>query len=306
MNTMTMRLSAMHAVVALAPVLLAVLLARLAPVAVPTLNAPELERIAAENAAELETVFELMNYRWPPVAPGDAADATLPPVAVETMPADLHTLPVDARKALFFRVLAPLVAAENRVLEDQRHFLLQAFAEHPRLPESGEVAERVRALANRFNVGGDLDRPATRELLLRRVDVVPTALVLAQAANESGWGTSRFAREANNLFGMWTWDADAGIAPLEHDPDSRHFVRVFADLRAAVKNYLHTINVGPAYHELRRLRAAHRMRGESPDALQLAAGLKRYSARGEQYVREIRSIIEYNRLHELPPLTLTP
>src|SRR5690606_22874822 len=106
------------------------------------------------------------------------------------------------------------------------------------------------------------------------------------------------------LFGMWTWDSNAGIAPMKRAAHAKHFVRVFDDLRAAVANYLHTINVGPAYRDLRDLRAAQRDNGETLDALGLAAGLRRYSARGEDYVREIRSIIEYNDLDDLPPLEI--
>src|SRR5690606_13043522 len=120
----------------------------------------------------------------------------------------------------------------------------------------------------------------------------------------SGWGRSRFAREANNLFGMWTWDERQGIRPKERAKNARYFVRVFDSLRASVGNYLHTINIGPAYEELRELRAGQRARGEPLDALALAAGLGNYSARGEKYVEEIRAIIKYNGLHELPPLRL--
>jgi cytochrome c oxidase subunit 2 len=127
------------------------------------------------------------------------------------------------------------------------------------------------------------------------VDAVPAALVLAQAANESGWGTSRFAQEANNLFGMWTWDKDAGLLPERRAANARHFVRVFNNLRGAVDNYLHTINTGPAYRELRMLREQQRLRGEPLSAWKLAAGLSRYSERGEEYVAEIRSIIRFNR-----------
>lgn len=295
----------LHAALLLLPITLAALLMHSMPAASRVAGIPGLTSIATTESAELEAVFESIGYRWPPAASlGAAGESVVPPIAVRAMPVDLHTLPVETRKALFFRALAPLIAAENRALREQRAFLQETFAAYPELPESGPVTSRVRAIASRFNAGGNLDDPRNRALLLRRVDIVPAALVLAQAANESGWGTSRFAREANNLFGMWTWDSSSGISPLRRVKHSRHFVRVFEDLRAAVTNYLHTINVGPAYRELRDLRARQRARGEQPDALTLAAGLTRYSARGEEYVAEIRSIITYNGLHELPPLQL--
>lgn len=254
--------------------------------------------INATEAAQLESVFDELGYAWPP-QPG-----AVPSIAVQAMPVDLHTLSPERRKAIFFRILAPMVAAENRKLLEARVFLQQAFARYPTLPESGRIAARVHGLASRFNVAGDMNRVETRETLLRRVDAIPVALVLAQAANESGWGTSRFAREANNLFGMWTWDRKSGLIPKRRSETGTHFIRIFDDLNSAVANYLQTINVGPAYRELRDLRATARAQGREPDALELVGGLHRYSSRGNDYVSEIRNIIRYNKLQQLPDLKL--
>lgn len=285
----------------LLPLLLGSALAYVAPLPASGGFEMTLTSIHAIEAAELEAVFDELNYAWPPSQPEPGA---VPPIAVRAMPTDLATLDVDRRKSIFFRVLAPLVAAENRALREQREFLVSTFNTHPTLPKSGPIASRVQALASRFNVAGSLDRRQNRELLLRRVDTVPAALVLAQAANESGWGTSRFVREANNVFGMWTWDRKSGLLPKHRTEDARHFIRVFDNLQAAIGNYLHTINISPAYRELRELREAERRNSREPDAMTLAAGLRRYSARGEEYVQEIRSIIEYNRLQQLPVLNL--
>lgn len=260
-----------------------------------------LKSISASEAEKLEAVFDELNYAWPPASP---EAGVVPAIAVRALPEDLANLSADRRKAIFFRILAPMVAYENRRLRQQREFLLATFDEYPALPESGPVAARVKLLASRFNVGGDLDRPANRRALLRRVDIIPPALVLAQAANESAWGTSRFAREANNLFGMWTWDEEAGLLPRQRKQNATHFVRVFDDLHGAVENYLHTINVAPAYRNLRDLRQEQRARNEEPDALVLAAGLSRYSERGEEYVKEIRAMIRYNNLQEIPALSI--
>ncbi|HEX6929066.1 MAG TPA: glucosaminidase domain-containing protein [Gammaproteobacteria bacterium] len=287
----------------LVPVTVAFFSVRIMPKAQATGVVRGITVISASQVSELEVIFDALGYHWPPASDGEE-HAMLPAIAVQEMPEDIDSLPVDARKAMFFRVLAPLIAAENRLLREQREFLQKTFARYPRLPESGAVTARVRAIASRFNVSGDLDAPETRAQLLGRVDIVPAPLALAQAANESGWGRSRFAREANNLFGMWTWDEDRGIRPKARAKNARYFVRVYDSLRASVRSYLHTINIGPAYRELRALRAAQRARGESPDAMALAAGLTRYSARGEAYVDEIREIIEYNGLHELPPLRI--
>src|SRR5690606_4431193 len=107
-----------------------------------------------------------------------------------------------------------------------------------------------------------------------------------------------------NLFGMWTWDSEAGIVLRRRVVNARHFIRVFDNLGAAVSHYLHTNNVGPAYRPPCELRAMQRARGEAPSPLVLAQVLKGYSARGGAYVAEIRDIIGYNSLDALPPLVI--
>lgn len=282
------------------PLLAATGLQALMPAPTTVANAhTALLAVTASASGELETIFAELDYQWPP-----QNGAALPPLAVQALPQDFDTLDVQQRKQLFFRILAPLVAAENNKLREQREFLLHTFEQFEQLPKQSPVFRRVQAIAQRFDVSGDLNDGQTRETLLRRVDIVPAALVLAQAANESGWGTSRFAREANNLFGMWTWDENEGIEPARRAANARHFVRSFGNLREAIGNYLHTINVGRAYRELRTIRAAQRARGEPPSAIEMAAGLERYSARGKAYVSEIRSIIRFNQLDELPPLRI--
>lgn len=258
---------------------------------------PALSPLEVNASDELEAFFAGLGYGWPP-----AEDGSVPPIAVTALPADFDRLPVRQRKALFFRTLAPLVAAENRRIREQRALLLQAFSGSAAL--EGEERTRIERIASHYNVAGDVNDPGVRRKLLRRVDVIPAALVLAQAANESGWGTSRFAKEANNLFGMWTWDRSRGIEPRERAANASHYVRVFDNLQEAVANYLHTINVGAAYGELRSLRAKAREQGEPLSPWILAGGLSSYSARGEAYVREIRSIIRANALDQLPTLVL--
>src|SRR5690606_29924869 len=219
------------------------------PASVPEADpAPRIMVVAANEAAALEKIFDALGYQWPP-ATENSAHASLPAIAVRELPGDIDNLPVDACKAMFFRVVAPLIAAENQQLREQREFLQRTFAQHVKLPKNSATASRVRSIARRFKVEGDLDAPATRARLLARVDVIRGALALAQAANDGGWGRSRCAREANNLFGMWTWDERQGMRPKERAKNARYFVRVFDSLRASVGNYLHTINVGPAYEE---------------------------------------------------------
>lgn len=246
--------------------------------------------VEVDSAAELAASFDALDYAWPPAGP-------VPPLAAVRLPKDVDRLNAAVRKQLFFRALLPLVLAENLAIRRQRQFLESAFTAEYRLDHI--TLRRIYAIARQYQVEGDVRDPAFRELLLRRVDEVPPALALAQAANESGWGTSRFAQQANNLFGHWTWNPRQGLVPLERKAGARHRVRIFGDLRAAVRTYLHNLNVGRAYVDLRVLRARMRADGQPLDPIALAGGLRRYSERGTAYVREIRALIRSNALHEM-------
>ena len=272
----------------------ALLLARLDP-APAAAERPDEARLRFARSVDLERRMQRIDYQWPP-------RQAVPLVEVETLPHDLAELPVARKKALFFRSLLPIVLAENRRLREERAFLQRALAAREALGPAGR--ERLAELQQRYRVEGDLDDPDRRARLLRRVDELPPALVLAQAANESGWGTSRFAREANNLFGMWTYDADLGLVPADRDADARHRVRAYDHLRASVRHYLLTLNRLGAYAELRRLRQAQRRAGGGLDAVELAQGLLPYSERGADYVAEIRSMIRHNRLQRLDQVRL--
>jgi Bax protein len=255
----------------------------------PSLAPTPLQVLDVAQAARLRTLFDSLDYSWPPAGP-------VPAVTLARLPEDLDALPVAERKTVFLRTLLPLVLAENAAIKKQRAFVLAQFA------AAGEASASDRAalakIAAHYGITDSLSEPAVRRRLLRRVDVLPPALVLAQAAKESGWGTSYFAREANNLFGVWTWQPDEGLAPRALGAKARHFVRVFADLRASVRAYLYNINVGHAYVELRKIRARLRAKGKLR-ALPLVAALDRYSAHGERYNRAIRAIIKQNGLDRL-------
>jgi Bax protein len=137
---------------------------------------------------------------------------------------------------------------------------------------------------------------ASIRLLLRRINIIPSSLVLAQAANESAWGTSRFAIEANNYFGQWCYREGCGLVPTERDEGLSHEVKNFNSVVDSVKSYLHMLNSGKAYALLRNLRQ-QRLEEEKPlTGYELAAGLAKYSERGTAYVASIRSLIVANHL----------
>ncbi|MCP1672997.1 Bax protein [Natronocella acetinitrilica] len=252
---------------------------------------PSMIELPAASADEIERIFDALEFAWPPEGP-------VPAVAIMTFPQAMDELEVERRKALFFRSLLPMIMAENQRMLETRQRVEEMLAQGMIAEESSDY-RALATLGQRFRVDGDPNDDAFRESLLRRIDAVPVDMALAQAANESGWGTSRFTREANNLFGVWTWQPDQGLVPEQRAEGATHRVRIFPNLQASVRNYVYTINVGDAYHEFRLMRAQARGADAVPRGEQLATTLTNYSERGEDYVAEIQSMIRYNSLNDL-------
>ncbi|MBT4495062.1 MAG: hypothetical protein HOC70_17605 [Gammaproteobacteria bacterium] len=236
----------------------------------------------------------------PVVEPGRAS--TILPIAKVTSPslpdfAAIHD--VRTKKREFFDFMLPMIRHSNDAIRQQRHELL-AIRDNLRagVEIDAEAHRLIGGISRHYRV-----RPGSALLnqvdeLLIRVDVVPESLVLAQSANESGWGTSRFAREANNLFGVWCFRQGCGIKPLSRDDGLTHEVARYDSVQHSVDAYIRTINTNPAYEELRQIRAGSRAGAVNASGMALAEGLLRYSSRGIDYVREIQQMIRVNRLHE--------
>ena len=141
-----------------------------------------------------------------------------------------------------------------------------------------------------------IDDDDSWQALLKRVDVIPPSLVLAQAANESAWGTSRFAKSGFNYFGQWCFKKGCGIVPGKRDAGKEHEVAAFSSPRKSVGSYIRNLNSHPAYQSLRSIRIQLRSENKAITGIALAGGLSEYSARGSEYVEELRSIIRYNKL----------
>ena len=201
------------------------------------------------------------------------------------------------RKAAFFDYLRPIVETRNAaILEEREHFL--EIAQQVAAGEKLSLIQnhRLESLAERYKV--DLEEATQAQLvgtLRRRIDIIPVALALVQAAKESAWGTSKFAREGNNLFGQWCYSQGCGMVPARRSAGARHEVRVFASVCDAVIAYLHNINTGEPYRALRHIRATMRRAGKTPDAVSLADGLLFYSQRREAYVNEVKLMIHQYR-----------
>lgn len=231
------------------------------------------------SAARLDRAFRRMGYQLDAIRIGTAE---VPPLFLAQVPHDLDDMPdPDSRKALFLRVMLPLVLAANEEIAEDRarlQSLLARKAARQSLTHPDQVW--LKALAERYEVeDGDMNR------LLARVDIVPPSLALAQAAEETGWGTSRLVRRSRNLFGH--------TADTASDETG---MRQFGSLQDAVRAYLLNLNTHRAYDGLRRARMKARAKGHQPDGHQLADALRAYSERGEAYVGTIRSLIRRNDL----------
>jgi len=197
------------------------------------------------------------------------------------------------KKIRFFATLKPLVISENSRILQLREKLLE-FRGKPALSSRQQVWLKQVAAQYGLTLDGAPDYQQW-QALLARVDIVPLEMALAQAANESGWGESRFAREANNYFGQWCYKKGCGVIPKRRNPGAIHEVRRFDNARASVRAYLQNINTAKAYADFRNIRQSLRVQSRPLDAQLLASGLKSYSERGMAYVRTIRSMIRSNR-----------
>jgi len=197
------------------------------------------------------------------------------------------------KKQRFFTFLKPVVKSENARILQQREKLLSLKSES-RL--SGRELARLTKLAAEYDLA-ITGQPSSSDWkkLLARVDIVPVEMALVQAANESAWGTSRFAKQGHNYFGQWCYQKGCGMVPKHRAAGATHEVQRFDSANHAVRAYMHNINTTRAYADFRNIRQNLRVHKRPLDAEVLVAGLKSYSERGMAYVRTIQSMIRSNR-----------
>lgn len=222
--------------------------------------------------------------------------AVVPALFLTALPTDLHEIDEPkARKDMFIRAVLPLALLVNQHIAEKRAEIerLAALQAENILPTEAEQAW-LQTIANEYSVS-KIDFAE----LLRRVDQIPTSLLIAQAAEESGWGTSRFARAGNALFGQQVYNAQNGIRPDDRDAGRKHYVRSFDNLYQTILSYTRNLNSHRAYDDFRTTRAQMRAHYGKLDPLQLANTLVVYSERREAYVRTIKKIIVANDLRDL-------
>ena len=218
-----------------------------------------------------------------------------PPPAV-ALPDFASYADVKEKKSAFFNYLLPLVKYSNQLVQvDRERFnRIQSDPINLKSPEAKKITRRLnsryRIVLERFpNLSylGELDK---------RIGQIPESLALAQAAKESGWGTSRFSKEANNLFGQWCFTQGCGIVPARRSKGMTHEIQKFDSVGDAIEAYIYNLNTHRAYSSLREKRHGLLKKGKSPSGSELAITLTEYSERGAIYGQEVASLIRYNKL----------
>lgn len=205
----------------------------------------------------------------------------------------------DERKAAFFGFLQPYVNEANREIlrKRQRIRRLEQHLDHG--PLNRREARWVRRTAAAYSIDiPEEGRPGLEVIrqLENRIDIIPPSLALAQAALESGWGTSRFARQGNNLFGMWCYTPGCGIVPKRRPAGATYEVKAYPSPRESFLDYIENLNSNPAYASLREIRQSLRESGKPVTGLSLADGLVRYSQEGWTYIGKVKTMIRSNNL----------
>ncbi len=201
------------------------------------------------------------------------------------------------RKKLFIQIVLPLIIEENAKIRLDRKELFRI------LSKNINTQKEKNWLKEKFRQYGLKDGDFYS--LKVRMDEIPVSLALAQAAKETGWGTSRFAQEGNALFGQWTWSGE-GIKPAGVDKDAKHKVAKFAVLKASVRAYQRNLNTHSSYIEFRKERAIQRDNDEKLDSLKLVNYLDKYAETGQQYIDVLKQIIKQNSLTDFDDVNVMP
>ena len=218
------------------------------------------------------------------------------PIYFTQFPRDLDNLQsVQLKKETFIKIVLPLIVAENEKILDDR-------AKLKILSEKKFTSDLEKQWLRQKLLEYKVKKSNLKELMFR-MDMIPVSIALAQAAKESGWGTSRFALEGNAIFGQWTWDGQ-GIAPLKRDGDKNHKILKFPILRASVKAYKNNLNTHKSYFKFREKRRQLREKNKKITGLALTGTLKNYAQTGSEYTKILNQIITQNRLSDFEPVRL--
>ena len=243
----------------------------------------------SENYIGIDTqitlnLFENLKYDLKSIRLGQSVK----PVYLTKLPKDLKKIKsTNKRKDTFIKIIMPLILNENEKILNDRNKLFKILGK-----QSNTMGEKVW-LKRRFKdyeiKGEDIAE------LKSRMDIVPTSIAIAQAAKESGWGTSRFALEGNAMYGQWTWGGD-GIEPSKKDSKKEHKILRFPKLQSSVSAYMKNLNTHRGYSEFRKERAEIREKNQIVKGIDLVVYLYNYAQTGSEYVKILKKIIEQNNL----------
>ena len=246
------------------------------------------------SAKTIEQLFKDTNYNLKDVR----EKKLVKPVSLSLLPEEMRMIEnTKERKELFIQIILPLIIKENNSIKMDRKKLFKV------LNKSNNTKKEKKWLAQKFKQYGVSNKDFST--LKIRMDEIPTSLAIAQAAKETGWGTSRFALEGNALFGQWTWSGE-GIKPAGAEVDSTHKVMKFKVLQASVKAYHRNLNTHSSYRMFRSVRAELREENKELDSMILSKYLDKYAATGKEYVKILQQIIRQNNLIDFDDAKLLP
>ena len=247
------------------------------------------------SASTINQLFKDTNYNLETVR----KDKIVKPIKLSLLPTEIKNIEsTKKKKNLFIKIILPLILEENNRIAIDRKKLFKI------LNKNMNSKSEKKWLSSKFKQYGVINKDLST--LKVRMDIVPVSLALAQAAKETGWGTSRFAIEGNALFGQWTWSGE-GIKPAGINPeDGTHKVMKFKVLKASVRAYQRNLNTHGSYKEFRSARANMRDDDKFLDSLILAEYLDKYAATGKEYTKIIKQIIQQNSLQDFDNVKLLP
>ena len=244
---------------------------------------PDGEDVSLDTKITLN-LFEDLRYDLKGIRSG----ALVKPIYLSKLPKDLKKLKsTQKKKDTFIKIVMPLILDENNKIFENRKKLFKILSK-----QNNSRGERVW-LKRRFEDYGIKNEDVTE--LKIRMDVIPVSIAIAQAAKESGWGTSRFALEGNAMFGQWTW-GKKGISPLKREKNKGHKILKFPILRSSVQAYKNNLNTHKGYREFREKRAELRRKNKKISGVVLVQYLHNYAATGSEYTKILKKIIEQNQL----------
>ena len=270
--------------------------------------------VEVRSYKDMLELFDELNY-----TPGirEVPRVYLPMIGDRWGPTTSKEITIENKKRLFFRGLAPLILRANELITiDRTHLerIRSSVIQSASISEEDQSWTKKLAQLYKVEFGEGKITASFLDELRTRVDVVPVSLALAQAAEESGWGTSRFAAQGNAVYGQWTWGKNAIVPEQQRKELGNYGIASFETLQQSISAYMLNLNTHNAYASLRTKRAELRAKDQKITGHILAGQLTKYSERGEEYVKGLRSLMEYNRLSPAddaylsddPPIYLIP